>query len=242
MAEAPAPNGTSGEETPEGQGLDYERQYNELRPQFTRTTQELAAERARASEYESLFDAIHDSDPEVRQAALDALGLELDAGPQATPGPNQDEFVDPLEQQLAAQQERIDALEAQRELEAQKAEQAEIEALRDDYIGEAIGFIEDSQRQTNADFKFTKVEEETLGNLAIAMENEEGIPDVQGAYNLLYGDEGFLETNRGRWIGSKAGAAQAPSGQTLPAEKRPTNAKERQQYIDERINALQNQQ
>lgn len=234
----PGQAGQGSEETPgDGQGLDYERSYNELRPQFTRTTQELAEARSGLSEYEQLFASLHDPDPEVQQAAFDALGLELDTGPQGTQ--DDDEFVDPLEQELAALRGEVTELRSARELEAEQAEQREIEQLRDEFIGEAISFIEKDALPQGV--KFTEREEEALGNLAIAMENEEGIPDVQGAYNLLYGDEGVLEINRQRWIETKTGASQAPSGRSVPVDKKPTNAAERVAYIDERMRALEDQ-
>lgn len=233
----PGTAGQGADEAPgDGQGLDYERSYNELRPQFTRTTQELAEARSGLSEYEQLFAALHDPDPEVQQAAFEALGLELDTGPQGNPA--DDDFVDPLEQELAALRGEVTELRSARELEAEQREQAEIERLRDDFIGEAIGVIE---KEVLKDREFTEREEEALGNLAIAMENEDGIPDVQGAFDLLYGDDGVLEINRQHWIETKTGAPQAPGGRSVPVDKKPTNAAERVAYIDERIRAQEQQ-
>lgn len=233
---APGAAGQGTEETPvdNGQGLDYERSYNELRPQFTRATQDLAEHRERLSEYEELFNALQGSDPELQAQAFDALGLQLDTGSHES-GRDPNEFVDPLEEELAALRSQVSKLTSARELEAEKAEQAELDQLRDEFIGEAIGYIETNEFQEG--FKFTKAEEQALGNLAIAMEDDEGIPDVQGAYNLLFGDEGVVETNRSRWIETKTGASQAPAGRSTPVEKKLTTPADRIRYIDERVRA-----
>lgn len=77
-----------------------------------------------------------------------------------------------------------------------------------------------------------------LGNLAIAMENEQGVPDVQGAFDALYGNDGVLETNRGRWIDSKQSAFAAPLGSPIPQDRKPSNSRERVAFIDERARAL----
>jgi hypothetical protein len=74
------------------------------------------------------------------------------------------------------------------------------------------------------------------------MANEQGVPDVEGAYELLYGDKGVLETNRERWIASKTGATSPPRGTSIPAEQKPKTARERAAYIDARVAALDAQQ
>lgn len=223
--------------TPEANAFDFERGYNELRPEYTRATQELGTFRERLSEYEQLFEALHDSDPEVQAQAMAALGLELDTGSPESATPGADEWVDPLEEELQTVKAQLDELRSARELEASERETEHLADLRDDYIGEAISYIEDSLK-----VKFTEREDEALGNLAIAMADEDGVPDVQSAYSLLYGDEGVLETNRKRWIDSKTGAAIPPLGTSIPADQRPKTARERVNYMDERMRALEQQQ
>lgn len=235
----PAPDGTSGSpEAPAdsaGQGFDFERSYNELRPEYTRTTQELATQRERLTEYESLFEALHDSDPEIQRQAMDALGLELEAGSPGTEAPS-DEFVDPLEQEIAALRETVSTLQSARERDDEQQDAERVTAMRDDFIGEAISFIESETKAT-----FSAKEEEALGNLAIAMEDDSGVPDVKAAYNLLFGDDGVLEINRGRWIESKTGAPQPPLGKPPTEEQRPRTSGERMAYIDERMARLSDQ-
>lgn len=231
-------NGTSAEGAPvdNGQGFDFERSYNELRPEYTRTTQDLAATRDRLSAFESLFEALHDTDPEVQQEAMEALGLEpvVETG---SPSGAQEEFVDPLEREVEELRAWRDQVDRERELEAAHSEDAELSELRDSYIGEEIGLIESMTSEA-----FTDAEEEVLGNLAIAMEDDEGIPDVRAAYERMFGSEGVLESRRQRWIETKTGAAMPPLGTSIPAEQRPQTPAARVDYIDERWRALQDQQ
>jgi hypothetical protein len=213
-----------------GQGFDFEKGYNELRPEYTRTSQRL-------SEYEALFVSLHDPDPEVQQAAMAALGLELDTGSQGGQPQTPQEWEDPLEKEIHELRATVDDLRSAREQESQREENERIIGLRDQFIGESIDYIENEKN-----VKFNEKEEEALGNLAIAMTDAEGVPDVVAAYNLLYGDEGVLETNRQRWIESKTGAKQPPLGSTIPAEQKPQTKSDRINYIDERMRALDQQQ
>lgn len=233
--------GTSGpsSDAQPGPEFDYQRGYNELRPQFTRTTQELAEKRERLSEYEQLFEALHDSDPETQAAAMEALGLEMDTGSPESDRSDDDGFVDPLEEEIKSLRGVVDELSSARELEANREQDREFRELRDDYIGESIGFIEKSLNRT-----FSEKAEEALGNLAIALgeQSDDGMPDVQGAYNLLYGEEGVLETERAGWIASKTGAAVPPAGTSIPVDQKPKSRRERIAYIDERVAAMERQQ
>lgn len=217
-----------------GQGdFDFAHAYNELRPEYTRTTQELSQARESLSEYESWMQAL--ADPSTQAEALAALGFEVDTGSGAGAD---DEFVDPLEQELEQLRAQVSELQGARELEAGYAEEQQYLEQRDDFVGEAIGLIESQLAGQTPGFQFSEREEEILGNLAIAMENEQGVPDVQGAFDALYGNEGLLETNRQRWIDSKQSAYAAPLGQPIPEDRKPTNARERVAFIDERARAL----
>lgn len=228
--------GTPADQGDKGQPFDYEHAYSELRPEYTRATQELSQYRDRLTEYEDLFEALHDSDPEVQRAALDVLGLDM-ASEEGSPQGSED-FVDPLEQEVSSLRQQLDELRSAREQEAKESELAEMEEIRDEYIGDAISYIEENARQGA---KFSENEEIALGNLAIAMTDENGVPDVQGAYNILYGNDGVLETNRQRWIDTKLAADQAPFGRTIPADQKPQTARERVAYIDERWARMQDQ-
>jgi hypothetical protein len=227
-----------GQGAPEAPAFDFERAYSNLHPEYTRSRQELSTYAERLSEYEQLFEAARGSDPDLRQQAYAALGIEVDTG---SP-PQDDDFVDPLEEQLTTALTRLEKLESQRELEASEQESREIEEMRDEYIGEAITYIEDNLKPTyGKEFKFSEREEEVLGNLAISMSDDEGIPDVQGAYNALYGDQGLLEVNRERWYASKTGAVQPPSGTTVPTDQTPKTPRDRARAMDARLAAMEDQ-
>jgi hypothetical protein len=238
---APGQAGQGGTTAPAetgGQGdIDYARAYSELRPEYTRTTQELAQYRDTISEYEGLFEALHDSDPEVQAAAMEALGLEPAVGSPEPGRPQEDEFEDPLEKEVQELRAWRDEVQAAREQDAAQRDAQELETLRDDYIGEAIGLIEEATQR-----KFKEQEEEVLGNLAIAMTGDDGLPDVRGAFERLYGSDGILEINRSQWIDNKAGAAQAPLGTTIPADRKPRSGQDRIAWADERWAQMERQQ
>lgn len=216
----------------DGQDFDYTRAYNELRPEFTRTTQELSAAQAALTDYEQLFAALQD--PEHQAEALAALGFE--PADTSTPQRDDNEFVDPLEEQVQALQQQLAEVQQSTTAQQEAAREAEMVEMRDSYIGDAISFIEDQTGQ-----QFSEKEEEVLGNLAVAMESEDGVPDVQGAYEAIYGDEGVLETRRASWIESKQRAQLPPLGQPIPEDRRPATRSDRVTYIDERLRALDEQ-
>jgi hypothetical protein len=142
-----------------------------------------------------------------------------------------------LEKEIQELRETVSELTSQRELEAERAEQEQLIEMRDSYIGDAIGIIEE---QTGR--KFSEEQERVLGNLAIANETEDGVPDVQTAFNLLYGESGIVEQERSAWIDTKTGAPLAPGGRPSPALEKPKTASERAAYVDERMRALEGQQ
>jgi hypothetical protein len=234
------PPGDSGQGQETGSEFDYRQGYEHLRPEFTRATQELSEVRNSLSEYEQLFEAARSSDPEVQAQALEALGLELDTGSPAPTPAEVDEFVDPLEEELKTVRSELDELKTARELEASEAEQARLEALRDDYIGQSISEIEEGLKPSYGDnFKFTEKEEVAIGNLAIQLAGDNEVPDVKAAYELIYTD--VLEANRERWISSKTGAAVPPAGTTIPTEQRPKTPREQAAFIDERLAEVERQ-
>lgn len=233
---APAEDGDKG-------SLDYERAYGELRPEYTRATQELSQYRDRLSEYDALFEALHSSDPELQAEALDALGLEPAEVGSPEPGhQDDDDWVDPLEDEVKQLRSSLEEVQAAREQEAAEREAEELDLMRDDYIGEAIGLIEQSLSTDGKSFKFNEREEEVLGNLAIATPGDDGLPDVRAAYQQLYGPEGLLEINRERWVTNKEGAAQAPLGTSIPADQKPRTARDRIAWADERWAQIERQQ
>lgn len=249
-APEPGTSATESEETPDtGTSLSPDeiarlradaQSYQELRPRWTQDTQRL-------SEYEQLFEALQD--PETQSEALAALGFEVDTG--AQPGAGEDasleEWDDPLEKeiaelkgQLAETKGQVTELRSQRELEAEQKEEAELMELRDEYIGEAITQIENGLKEQNPAFKgFAPEDERVLGNLAIAMEREDGVPDVEAAYNELYGKNSVVERSFAQRVAHRQGAPRVPQGQPAPSQKKPTTGRERAQLFDERLAAME---
>lgn len=242
-AGTPGPEGQPGgtNEVPtDGQDFDYVQGYTELRPKFTQTTQALAEAQQRASQYEALFETLQDPESPEAQELLAELGYEMETDPDLTaePPPDADEWADPLEAEVRELKELTARLVEEREQEALTAQEQELETIRDDYIDDAIAFIAQQPGQP----EFTDDEQEILGNLAIAMKDEDGVPDVQAAYNRLYGEDGLLEINRARWIDTKTGALRAPHGHSGASDKRPTNRRERVAFLSERMQRLDAQQ
>lgn len=235
---APVDNGTSTENE-----FDFQKGYNELRPEFTRTTQELSQARSALSEYEQLFQALQD--PDTRGQALELLGFEIEAGePQGGNGSTQ-QYTDPLEEELAELRTYVDELRSQRASEQEAQERDSFIQLRNEYIGEVITDLEAQLQQAGQrDFRFNEKDEIALGNLAISMADDNGLPDVQGAYDILFGNDGVVESRRQSWIDSKLNATYSipPITSTTPAEQRPQNKSQRIQYIDERLAQLERQQ
>lgn len=210
-----------------------EQSYNELRPRWTQDTQRL-------SEYEQLFEALQD--PETQAEALEALGFEMETG--AQPGESKDadlsEWDDPLEKEIQELKGTVNELRSQRELEAEQREEQELMELRDEYLSEAITQIESGLKEQNPNFKgFDTEDEVVLGNLAIQMEREDGVPDVEAAYNALYGKNSVVERAFATRVAKRQGVPQAPGGKTAPAFKKPTTGRERAQLFDERLRAME---
>lgn len=223
----------NGQGADEGNAFDFKQGYEQLRPEYTRTTQDLSEAKQRLSDYESFLEAL--SDPDTQAEALASLGFEMETG--ATQK-DESEFQDPLEKEVEYLRGVVDELRQGRELEAVSQQEQEVLDLRDDFIGESITAIEEQ-----FEMKFDGKDEEVLGNLAIAMSDTDGVPDVQGAFAALYGEEGLLERQRSQWIDSKVGAFSAPFGTTIPADKidRSTRAG-RVEFVDRRLQALDQMQ
>jgi DNA repair exonuclease SbcCD ATPase subunit len=233
-APAGPPNGDNPGDSGPGQEFDYKRAYEALRPEYTRTTQELSQAQAAAqaaAEYEQLFAALQD--PDQQAEALAALGFDMDTGAPAGSQADPNAFVDPLEQEVETLRSQLDELRQSQQEVSTRREQEQLIEMRDQYIGDALSFIEEQTSQ-----KFTAREEEVLGNLAVALETEEGVPDVQGAYEAIYGEQGVLELRRQSWIESKQRASAPPLGTSIPADRRPATRQDRVAYIDERLRTL----
>lgn len=118
--------------------VDYEKRYNDLRPEYDRSNQLLAAARG-------------DHGPEAQNEALQALGLALE-----DTQPQEDEYVDP-EDEIAQIKEYL----AQRE---QADEQAQFRAQEEQYIDTTVRELEKREGLELSDKEFELVVGTALTN------------------------------------------------------------------------------
>jgi hypothetical protein len=152
-----APEGGPDSGTPaEPEEHDYEKRYTDLRSDYDRKNQRL-------KQFEEFYGQL--ADPETQAEALRALGLELEDDEEVE---TDEEFEDP-----DARIERIEGYLSQQE--EQRAE-AELQELEEAYLEQEVGRL---------DAKLSEKEKEAVKNLAYSYEDEDGLPDVAAAYEVL---------------------------------------------------------
>lgn len=168
------PEGASGAAEQTQAEIDWAKRYNDLRPEYTRATQE-AAELRQAQQYYEL--ALTSDDADIRRQALEALGYQLDESPddgdveQAYP---QDPY-DQLRQELAQVQQRVD----QREQDDENARQTDlIRSITDERLGQLPDLATEDQDWILA-----------YAINALPALHEPGVPvplpDIQAAYDVF---------------------------------------------------------
>lgn len=166
---------TPEQETPESVTPDWEsddnpyrKRYEDIRPQFDRTNQEVA-------QYRQLVEAARSDDPEVRNAALQELGYEVadDDEPDTD-----DDFT-----RLARTVEQLQGKLSQWEQQEQTRSQQEAEIS---YLDSEFSRIEKAESR-----EFSDEDIEIIAALADRMRDDQGRPNVEGAYKkvLAYGSE-----------------------------------------------------
>jgi hypothetical protein len=204
VSEAPAT------ETPPEERVDYEKRYNDLRPQYDRSNQEL-------SEYRKLVEGIGSDDPDVQKASLEAIGLSYQE-----PEETDDEYqalqkrLDKLEQGFTTEQE-------QRQLEAQR--QAEI-----DHLDSQISALEKAEG-----IELTEAEVKILAATASHHRAEDGMPDVASAYKLLSEVD---QPRQERRVKSKK-AAQVQTGTAAAKTFDRSNEAERVAYMAQKLESFE---
>jgi hypothetical protein len=207
---APDQEGTPAEPEegkPEGTD-DWEKRYGDLQPEYTRATQRL-------SEYEQLFQAAQQGNPD----ALAALGLEP-AG-----GDDEEEYLDDterLQQQIAELQQRLDGQDQERQSAAYQ-EQEDTATL------EALTQLE---QKDNVELSNEEVEL-VLGN-ALAKRNDDGTPDVNGAYKALRAAQKLYQE---KYVESKR-APKVAVGSAGEEKIDFSNEEQRRAYMVRQVDAL----
>lgn len=198
------PEGTPGTD----QGIDYEKRYSDLRPEFDRTKQQLA-------QYEELVTGLSSDDPDTRARAAQALGLEfVQDDVEDTP----DETANPLETRLEA-------------LERQLAEQAA--AVEQQQFLERAQAHVDAQFQALPDLE--EADKEWV--IARALElpaDPNGLPDIQAAHQALRDYQTELQK---RWVSSKKAPHVSPVGSQATSTPNLDDPNERRAYMAEMLEA-----
>ena len=178
-------------------------EYLSIRKEWTQKTQALAEQRKEAEQAMALRDAL--LDPEQAAGVLEALGYELeDDEPDEDPDEYEDNPNAPLE-------ERLEALESFLQQQAQTEEEARLEQAMTNYLGSEVQQLE---QQTGR--QFTEEELDAIEGLAVVRRNAEGLPDVRGAYELIFSQ--VLPAEKKRWAESKQAPHVQPSGSPVTEE------------------------
>lgn len=177
-------------------------QYNEMRGDYTRKTQELAEQRKEAEQALALRDAL--LDPEQAASVLEALGYELEGD---EPDIEPDDEDNPYET-LAAQ---VEALQSQLQQREQTEEEARLEAAVTNYLDSEVQKLEE---QTGR--QFSPEELEVIEGLAVVRRTPDGLPDVRGAYEAIFSK--VLPKEKTRWAESKQAPHVQPSGSPVTEE------------------------
>lgn len=213
--EITAPENTDtadGANAPDESTIDYAKRYNDLRPEFDRTKQQL-------SELEAFKASL--SDPQTRADALSAIGLQFEEEEEDDDTPD---FDDPIES-LA---QRVNRIEAER----QAADDAAAEEARQeqtaDYILSEIDKIEKSIGRG-----LTKTETKLVSLAAQAEPDERGVPNVAAAWAELQAEH---EARQQEYFKTKR-APRAPGGQSASKQPDLSKADERADFIDAALSA-----
>lgn len=180
---------TNADSTGTPAGEDFEARYKELQATYTRTSQEAAQQR-------QIIEAL--SNPETAQDALSALGYEFD-----TPQEPEPQYEDPFEAKFAAIERQNAEMQKQLQTFTQQQQQAQQQQERESHL-----LQEQSRLETEHARQFNEVELEALFRLADTMPDQSGKPQVQQAYDLLYGK--FAEAEFNRRLEAKRNAPPAP--------------------------------
>lgn len=191
---------------------DWEKRYNDLRPQFDRNNQVLAAAKG-------------DHGPEAQIQALQQLGVNVQRPEEEPEEP--DLFEDPDER---TQREIAEIREdLQQRDEAQ--EHAEFERLEHQFINGTI-----DQLEKDENLKLPKEERDWVEAQAKANRHESGEPNLKGAFDAL---KGIKSRARDEYLASKKQAARAPAGAVgeEQIDLSPKNKEQRNAWMAEQLAA-----
>jgi hypothetical protein len=207
-----APDEAASQETPaeDAPEVNWQERYENLQPEYTRATQE-------AAQYRQVLELARQGDPE----ALDYLGLSIAEEDDADEDDLED-FEDPNDKRIA-QLEQVIAEQLQGQEQAQQQEA--FQEFVDDQLANQLATIENEYGQLDdADAEF-------LLELAQAMPDENGVPDLIRAYAV---DQDRLDAKREGWVSSKR-SPQAPSGASPSSQPDLDDKQQRRDYMAQKV-------
>ena len=201
------------------QSTNWQERYEHLQPEFTRATQDRDRYRIEAEQTRQLVGALQDDDPQVRQQAAEALGLQL-----VEEADDDTQFADPNEQ-LA------------REL-------AELKQWRDEFTGsqqqeQYVAQIEQSvEHQLDQLGGLTEAQKDWIVSRAIALPpTQDGLPDIPAAHAEF---TALIDAEKQSWAKSKPRTAfTSAAGQEATQVPDLNNREQRVEYMLSRLQAEQ---
>lgn len=191
--------------------IDWEKRYNDLRPEWDRAKTQLSE----FEQYQPLIQSLQ-TDPRATIKALqEQFGDEYED--------DEDDYEDPGERALRLIQE-------QQETAQQQAERERLEEMEEQYVGEGIDALAERDNVELSDHAQAVIYALATND---ALRAEDGRPDVEAAYDAL---RAFEKEVRDGYVASKK-APRIPSGR--PGEKSPdlSNEQERVNYMAQIIEA-----
>lgn len=168
--------------------INWQKRYEDLRPEFDRTRQQLSQVEQQAQQLQAL-----QQDPDALAAFLSQLGYEIDGGDEPQ------EFLDPNEQKLSELERETAEMRAWREQQEQQAHLAQLESAVEAEMSE-LGIPEDAEVLRNM-----------LVSRAVALPaTENGRPDIKGAWAELQQLEQHFQQ---QWAQSKRAPSVPAVGQ-----------------------------
>lgn len=211
--DTPEPEGTpeaSAPEAPSQDAIDWQKRYEDLRPQWDRTKQQYSE----VEQYLPLIQSLQQDPAATARALYEQYGEDVE---------DDDEFDDPGERALRMLQE-------QQETAQQAAERERIEAMEEQYVGEGIDALAQRDNVELSDDAQTLIYALSTHD---ALRGDDGRPDVEAAYDAL---RGFEKEVRDSYVNSKKAPRITPG---RPGEKSPdlSNDEDRIRYMAELVDA-----
>jgi hypothetical protein len=186
--------------------VDFEKRYNDLRPEYDRANQLLAAARG-------------EHGPEAQVQALQQLGVNV----QQEAEEEDDPFEDPDERTQREVAELREKMQQREEAE----EWAQFEQLEGEFVNSTLDQLEQDEN-----LKLSSKERKWIETQGKANRLESGEPNLQGAFDDL---KGIKSAARDEYLASKKQATKAPAGAVGEDKIDLSDKDKRNQWMAEQI-------